>query len=67
MGLFLSLLVYRNIFMYKCINNLLEHDVPLNVNRDVHDHNTRSKEDIRKPRAKRRWGHWTCTTFASTD
>ena len=48
-------LFHRNIFMYKCKNNPFEHD-----------HNTRSKE-LCKPRAKRRCGHWTCTTFASTD
>ena len=59
-------LFHRNIFMYKCKNNPFEHDVPLNVNRDVQDHNTRSKE-LCKPRAKRRCGHWTCTTFAATD
>ena len=60
-------LFHRNIFMYKCMNNLLEHDFPLIINQEVHDHNTLSKGDIRKPRAKRRWGHWTCTAFASTE
>ena len=39
-------LFHRNIFMYKCKNNPFEHDFPLNANRDVQDHNTRSKEDI---------------------
>ncbi len=33
----------------------------------MHAYNTRSKCNIRKSAARRKWGHWTTVNFASND
>ena len=58
---------HRSIFMYKCINNLIEHDFQMILNQDFHSYSTRSKKNVRRPRAQRCWGQWICTFMAATD
>ena len=55
---------HRCIFMYKMINNRIGYDCQLTCNQDFHHYNTRSKRNVRIPRAKRRWGQWTCPSVA---
>ena len=58
---------HRCIFMYKMINNRIGYDCQLTCNQDFHHYNTRSKRNVRIPRAKRRWGQWTCPSVAAKD
>ena len=58
---------HRFIFLYKCINNLFSHTFNLDFNKDTHNYNTRSRNNIRKSLAKRNWGLWTSINFASND
>ena len=53
--------------MYKCRNNLFAHGFKVELNSDFHSYNTRRKSDIRKPNAKRQWGHWTTIAMATID
>ena len=46
------------IFVYKSINNLFMHSFNFSFNNSFHSYNTRSKHNIRKSIADRRWGHW---------
>jgi hypothetical protein len=56
---------HRAIFAYKAINNMLSHQFSFQLNCDFHRYNTRSKNNIRKTKASRRWGHWTTVNFVS--
>lgn len=56
---------HRAIFMYKSINNYFCHSFQFSFNREFHDHNTRSRNNIRKSAANRRWGHWSSINFAA--
>ena len=56
---------HRLIFMYKSFNNLFSYTVQCKVNEDFHDYNTRSKQNIRKSKATKRWGHWTTVNTAT--
>ena len=58
---------HRAIFIYKCLNNLFSHCFNIEFNKDNHDYNTRSKNNIRKSASSRNWGHWSSTNFASND
>ena len=58
---------HRAIFIYKCLNNLFSHRFNIEFNKDNHDYNTRSKNNIRKSASSRNWGHWSSTNFASND
>ena len=56
---------HRVIFVYKSINNLFIHSFNFSFNSSFHNYNTRSKHNIRKSIAARRWGHWTTLNFAA--
>ena len=43
---------HRLIFLYKCINNLFSHTFNLDFNKDTHNYNTRSRNNIRKSLAR---------------
>ena len=58
---------HRAIFINKCLNNLFSHRFNIEFNKDKHDYNTRSKNNIRKSASSRNWGHWSSTNFASND
>ena len=49
---------HHAIFMNKLISNHFCHSVPVTFNDDFHSYYTRSRNDIRKSSATRRWGHW---------
>ena len=34
---------------------------------DFHDYDTRSRDNLRKTAAKRRWSHWACINFATSE
>ena len=58
---------HRAIFTYKSLNNFFSHTFQCSFNRDFHSYNTRSRNNIRKGAANRRWGHWTTLNFAAND
>ena len=60
-----GLSIARAIFIYKSINNLLIHSFNFSFKSSFHNHNTRSKHNIRTSIASRRWGHWTTLNFAA--
>ena len=47
---------HRAIFVYKSINDLFIHSFNFSFNSSFHNYNTRSKHNIRKSIAARRWG-----------
>ena len=53
----------RLIYMY----NLLSRRFDLSYHQNFQGYNSRSKFNIRKTAAKRKWGHWTSINFASND
>ena len=46
----------RCIYVYKCLNGLVEHDMNFIRQQEQHDYNTRTKLNLRLPSAKRNWG-----------
>ena len=56
---------HHAIFMYKLINNHSCNTIPVTFNRDFHGYNTRSRNDVRKSSATRRWGHWSSVNFSA--
>ena len=58
---------HRVTFIYKLLNNLFPHRFKIEFNKNNHDYNTRSKNNIRKSASSRNWGHWSSTNFASND
>ena len=56
---------HRAIFISKCLNNLFSHRSNIEFNKDKHDYNTRSKNNICKSASSRNCGHWSLTNFAS--
>lgn len=56
---------HHAIFMYKLINNHFCHSIPVTFNSDFHSYYTRSRNDIRKSSATRRWGHWSSVNFSA--
>ena len=46
----------RCIYIYKCINGLMDHPMNLLTNSDIHNYNTRNKDMLRLPRVTRNWG-----------
>ena len=44
------------IYIYKCINGLMDHSMNLLTNSDIHYYNTRNKDMLRLPRVTRNWG-----------
>ena len=47
---------HRCIYIYKCINGLMDHPMNLLTNSDIHNYNTRNKDMLRLPRVTRNWG-----------
>ena len=47
---------HRCIYIYKCINGLMDHSMNLLTNSDIHNYNTRNKDMLRLPRVTRNWG-----------
>ena len=56
---------HHAIFMYKLINNHFHHSIPLTFTGDSHSYSTRSRNDIRKSSAARRWGHRLSVNFST--
>ena len=56
---------HQAIFMYKLLYNHFCCSIPVSFNCDFHDYYTRSRNDIRKSSATRRWGHWSSVNFNS--
>ena len=56
---------HRAIFILKYINNHFSHSIPVTFNGDFHSYYTRSRNDIRKSSATRRWGHWSSANFSA--
>ena len=52
-------------FMYKLINKHFYHSIPVTLNGDYHSYHTRSRTDIRKSSATRRWGLWSSVNFGA--
>ena len=46
----------RCIYVYKCLNGLVEHDMNFIRQQEHHDYNTRTKLNLRLPNVKRNWG-----------
>ena len=46
----------RCVYVYMCINKLVHHDMTLSRHEDKHTYNTRNKDKIRVPNAKKQWG-----------
>lgn len=57
----------RCIYVYKYLHNLIDFDFQLQLNADVHDHNTRRRKDFHLPRVKRKWGKQRFTYHALQD
>ena len=53
--------------MFKCLNNLFTHSFNIVFNRDSHDYNTKSKDNVHKAFSNRNWGLWTSTNFAANE
>ena len=47
---------HRCIYVYKCINGLVDHSMKLLTNSDIHKYNTRNKDMLRLPYVTRNWG-----------
>ena len=56
---------HQAIFMYKLLYNHFCCSIPVSFNCDFHDYYTRSRNDIRKSSATRRWGHWSSVNLNS--
>ena len=56
---------HRAIFMFKCLKNLFTHSFDIVFNREYHDYNTRSKDNVHKTLSNRNWGLWNSTNFAA--
>ena len=46
----------RCIYVYKCLNGLVERDMNFIRQQEQHDYNTRTKLNLRLPSVKRNWG-----------
>ena len=47
---------HRCIYVYECINGLMDLPMELLANRNVHNYNTRNKDMLRLPLATKNWG-----------
>ena len=48
--------IHRLVFMYKCLNDLIDTNSNFVSLKDVHTYNTRSKNNICLPSSKHKWG-----------
>ena len=46
----------RCVHVYKCLNELINHELTLETQQHQHNYNTRNKVNIRLPCVKRNWG-----------
>ena len=53
--------------MFKCQSNIFTHSFNVVLNREHHDYNTRSKDNVRKAFSNRNWVLWTSTNFSSNE
>ena len=44
------------IFIFKCINGLIDFDCKLATNNNIHSHNTRTSKNLHLPKANTNWG-----------
>ena len=58
---------HRCIFLYKYMNNDIDYDFDIKLNKDYHNYNTRTKNNIRKNKSNRKWGHYSMIARASED
>ena len=49
---------HRCLYVFKCLNNFIDHDINFLYNRDIHNYNTRSKNRLRPLKVKRNWGKY---------
>jgi hypothetical protein len=54
----LVLLAGMTVNVFKCLNNLTDHDIHFSHNSDYHEYNTRSKNKLRLPKVCRNWGKY---------
>ena len=47
---------HRCIFIFKCINGLIDFDFKLTTNNNIHSHNTRTSKNLHPPKANTNWG-----------
>ena len=59
--------IHRCTFLHKCLNNNIDCDFNIKFNNDFHDHDTRSKNNIRKLKCNRKWGQYTMVSRAADD
>ena len=46
----------RCVHVYKCLNELINHELTLETQQHQHNYNTRNKINLRLPCVKRKWG-----------
>ncbi|KXJ14105.1 hypothetical protein AC249_AIPGENE25226 [Exaiptasia diaphana] len=46
----------RCVYVFKCLNGLVDHKMDLIKQEDQHNYNTRNKCNLKLPRVKRNWG-----------
>ena len=56
---------HHAVFIYKLLNNHFSYTVPILFNGNFHGYYTRSRNNIRKSTANRKWGHWSSINFSS--
>ena len=47
---------HRCIYVYKCINGLMEHSMKLLTNSDIHNYYTKNNDKLRLPSVRQNWG-----------
>ena len=58
---------HRCIFIFKCINGLIDFDFKLTTNNNIHSHNTRTSKNVHLPKSNTNWGKQKPTYQASND
>ena len=58
---------HRCIFIFKCINALIDFDFKLTTNNNIHSHNTRTSKNLHLPKANTNWEKQKPTCQASND
>ncbi len=64
--LFYRRLYHRCSYVFKCLNNLTDHDIHFSHNSDYHEYNTTSKNKLRLPKV-RNWGEYRVCYHAISD
>ena len=47
---------HRCLFIFKCLNNLTSHSMTFLKNGNIHEYNTRIKDNLRLPKVSKNWG-----------